>query len=160
MTLVDLRDGTAAETTLARYEDDPFAWAQEQSALILQRRFDLLDLPNLADEVATLAHYLADKLRSDLVRVIQHVLKWDHQSVKRSRSWALSVREHRRRVDEHLRRAPGLRSILPELVESAYLTARFKVLKETALPQQSLPPTCPYDWDAIMHREIPWPDPS
>lgn len=160
MTLVRTKDEAQANGDLvyARYEDDPFTWAREQAALLLEGRFDLIDAPNLADEIETLTHYFADKLRSDLVRVIQHLLKWDHQSVRRSRSWFLSIQEHRRRVGEHLDRAPGLRSALPELTRSAYQTARGKVLKETALPERTLPGECPCDRDAIMTREIPWPE--
>ncbi len=160
MTLVRTKDDATGRDVGVRYEDDPFTWAQEQADLLLAGRFDLIDAPNLADEITTLAHYLADTLRSDLVRVIQHLLRWDHQEIRRSRSWMLSLREHRRRIDEHLKRAPGLRSVLPDMVESAYLTARTEVLKETALPQESLPDTCPYDWNAIMHREIAWPEPT
>ena len=162
MTLVRTKDEVegrgSGDRVYTRYEDDPFTWAREQAALLLEGRFDLIDASNLADEIETLTHYLADKLRSDLVRVIQHLLKWDHQSVRRSRSWFLSIQEHRRRVGEHLDRAPGLRSILPELTRSAFRTARSKVLKETALSEGTLPGECPYDWDAIMTREIPWPE--
>lgn len=158
MTLVRTKDGAAGSRVGTRYEDDPYTWALEQAALLREGRLERLDAPNLADEIETLTHYLADKLESDLVRVLQHLLKWDHQPNLRSRSWFLSVAEHRRRIDRHLRKAPGLSSVLDELVQDAFQTARNEVLKETHLAPSAITTTCPYGWDAIMAREIPWPE--
>ena len=158
MTLVRTKDEAVGDRGGTRYEDDPYTWALEQAVLLRGCRFDRLDAPNLADEIESLTHYLADKLESDLVRVLQHLLKWDHQPKLRSRSWFLSVVEHRRRIDRHLRKAPGLSSVLDELVQDAFQTARNEVLKETRLSPDSITTTCPYGWDAIMAREIPWPE--
>ena len=72
MTLVRPRDGTAGRGIDARYEDDPFTWALQQAELLRQGQFDRVDGSNLADEIETLPHYLADKLEADLVRVLQH----------------------------------------------------------------------------------------
>ena len=142
----------------ASYKDDPYTWALEQADLLRDGRLDLIDTVNLADEIAAWAHYLADKLRSDLARVLQHLLKWDHQPERRSRSWALSIEEHRRRVSEHLRDGPGLRSILLELSARAYADGRGHALRDTRLPRTALPVICPYTWDDIMSRPIDWPE--
>jgi hypothetical protein len=162
VTLTEDRKAELAEERqkplLAAYEDDLYSWALEQAELLRSGRVDLLDLPNLADEIHALVHYLADKLRSDLSRVLQHLLKWDFQGEMRSRSWALSVREHRRRVARHLKRGPGLRSILNEILEDAYGNGRRHALNETGLPQKAIPETCPYSWDEIMTRPIDWPE--
>ena len=113
---------------LVTYEADPYTWALEQAELLRGGRLDLIDTTNVADEIEALVHYLADKLRSDLSRVLQHLLKWDHQEEMRSRSWALSIREHRRRVARHLSKAPGLKSILAEVLEDAYGNGRLSLL--------------------------------
>lgn len=145
------------ESDLASYDADMFSWAMQQAMFLRDRRFELIDADHLADEITDVAHYLADKLRSDIVRVIQHLLKWDHQTTRRSRSWSLSIREHRRRIDGHLRRAPGLRSILAETLADAYPSARDAALAETDLPESALPETCPYGWDEITTRPVDWP---
>ena len=164
MTLAD--DRRAAKTLrsdeterLVTYEDDPYTWALQQAELLHQGRLDLIDAANLADEIAALAHYLADKLSSDLGRILQHLLKWDHQSDRRSRSWVLSIREHRRRVTRHLKKAPGLVSVLPEVVADAFAYGRNEALSETDLSEAVLPIACPYTWDEIMSRPIDWPEP-
>ena len=140
------------------HKDDPYTWALDQAELLRGSHLDLIDTTNLADEIAALAHYLADKLRSDLARVLQHLLKWDHQPERRSRSWALSIEEHRRRVAEHLQDGPGLRSILSDTISRAYADGRSQALQDTHLPIRLLPEICPYSWDDIMSRPIDWPE--
>lgn len=148
------------EGDVVSYNVDVFSWAIQQATLLRERRFDLIDADHIADEINDVAHYLADKLRSDIARVFQHLLKWDHQPTRRSRSWMLSIREHRRRIDGHLRRAPGLRSVLVETVADAYASGRDAALAETDLPEAALPDACPYSWDEIMTRPVHWPDQS
>lgn len=70
----------------------------------------------------------------------------------------LTVREHRRRVEGHLRRAPGLRSILVDTMAEAYASGRDAALAETDLPESALPEACPYGWDEIMTRPLAWPE--
>lgn len=144
----------------ATYEDDPYTWALEQARLLRSGQLDRIDVANLADEIEALVHYLADKLRSDLTRLLQHLVKWDYQPDHRSRSWALSIQEHRRRVARHLRKGPGLRAILGELVEEAYADGRRHALDETHLPIAAVPERSPYGWDEIMTRSIEWPQQS
>lgn len=143
---------------LTAYADDPYTWALEQAGLLRSGQFDLIDAENLADEITTLAHYLAAKLRSDLSRVLQHLLKWDYQPDRRTRSWAVAVREHRRRVAEHLQDGPGLKSALSAIIVRAYTDGREAALEETRLRPDLVPETCPYSWDEIMTRPIKWPE--
>ena len=75
-----------------------------------------------------------DKLESALRVLMLHLLKWDHQPDRRSRSWTLSVREQRRRAHRQLRKNPGLKSQLDEALEAAYEDARLEAASETGLP--------------------------
>lgn len=142
---------------LSAYADDPYSWALEQAELLRTGQFELLDSQNLADEITALAHYLAAKLRSDLSRVLQHMLKWDYQPDRRTRSWAMTIREHRRRVAEHLQDGPGLKSALSGITARAYTDGREAALEETRLTSDLVPEACPYTWDEIMTRAIEWP---
>lgn len=152
-----LREGAKARSR-ATYADDPYTWALEQAELLRNGRLDLIDRPHLADEISALRHYLTAKLRSDLSRVLQHLLKWDRQPERRTRSWATSIREHRRRVAEHLQDGPGLKSASPTLLGRAYADGRNDALEETKLPPELVPETCPNTWDKIMTRPIDWPE--
>jgi hypothetical protein len=144
---------------LARYEEDIHAWALQQADLLRAGRFAELDLINLADEVADVGHSAYDKLESDLARIIQHLLKWDHQPDRRSRSWVSSIREHRRRVTRQLERVPSLKARQTEALEEAYDRGRGDALIETGLDESALPGARRYDWDEVMNRPILWAEP-
>ena len=103
-------DARPSRKATARYSHDVHAWALEQAAFLRSGRFGDLDLINLADEVADVANRDYEALESELSRVLQHLLKWDQQSERRSRSWAQTIQEHRRRVVRRLIRSPSLKS--------------------------------------------------
>lgn len=141
----------------ARYTEDVHAWAFEQAALVEARRFGEIDIINIAEELRSLGRSEYRALESALMIVLLHLLKWDHQPERRSRSWALSIAEHRDQVGDELRDSPSLKSRLGEAFESAYRKARRRAARETDLPIEHFPADCPYDWSAAMERDIPIP---
>ena len=140
-----------------RYDADRYSWALEQIEFLKSGRIDALDLANLVEELRDVAGSEYEKLESALAIVLLHLLKWDHQPARRSRSWVLSIKEHRRRVERQLRHNPSLKPRFGEAIEEAYEFARIRCEKETSVETDSLPWSCPYDWDEIMTREISWP---
>lgn len=137
-----------------RYEDDLFTWVQEQVALLKAGRLADIDAGNIAEELADVGNEQLDKLESAIAVLTQHLLKWDHQPDRRSRIWALTVSEQRRRIAKLLKKNPGLKAELEETLADAYLDGRDRALLETELPYDALPPACPYSFDEIMSREI------
>ena len=148
-----------ARKPLARYHDDAYAWAMQQADLLRTGRLTDLDLVNLADEIADVGRREYDKLESDLARIVQHLLKWDHQPTRRGRSWMNTIKEHRRRVERQLRLSPSLKSVLAEVLEEAFARGRGDALIETNLPDDAFPIAETYSWDEIMTRPIVWPEP-
>ena len=140
-----------------RHEDDLQAWAMHQAAHLKSGRF--LDLVNLADEIADVGHSQYDKVVIDLAGVIQHLLKWDHQPPFPSRSWANSIREHRRRVERQLSRVPSLKARTSDILEEAHERGRGDALIETGLDEADLPEACPFAWDEVVSRPVAWPEP-
>ncbi len=96
-------------------------------------------------------------LTSALSVILLHLLKWDHQPARRSRSWVTSIRTQRCVVEERLDDSPSLRSQIEGLVARAYHRARIEAAGETGLDEDIVPANCPYAWDAIMTRPVPWP---
>ncbi len=76
----------------AQYERDFYSWLMEQARLVREGRCDALDRENLAEEIESLGREQFNKLESALRVLLTHILKWDHQPARRSRSWALSIR--------------------------------------------------------------------
>ncbi|BBF93224.1 DUF29 domain-containing protein [Blastochloris tepida] len=140
-----------------RYEDDTYSWAFEQAALLRAGRWSELDIGHLADEIEDVGKSEARELESALRLVLMHLLKWDHQPEKRTRSWTLSIAVHRKFAARALRKNPGLKGVLVEVLADAYETARLEASGETDLDLSVFPEACPYDFDTLMTRPVEWP---
>ena len=110
-----------------------------QAELLRAGRLSEIDPVAIAEEIDDVGEEEYDKLESALRVVMLHLLKWDHQPERRSRSWTLSIREHRSRALRQLRRSPGLKSQLDEALEAAYEDARLEASSETGLPLKIFP---------------------
>ncbi len=138
-------------------EADLYVWARRQADLLRAGRLSELDAAAIAEEIDDVGEEQYDKLESALRVVMLHLLKWDHQPERRSRSWSASIREHRRRVLRQLRKNPGLQSRLNEALDEAYEDARDEASVETDLPLNVFPAARPFEYAEIMERPIAWP---
>jgi Domain of unknown function DUF29 len=136
---------------------DLYSWALRQAELLRAGRLTEIDAAAIAEEIDDVGEEQYDKLESALRVLMLHLLKWDHQHDKRSRSWTASVREQRRRVLRQLRKNPGLKSRLEEALGDAYEDARDEASAETGLPLSVFPVRRPFDYAEIMERSIIWP---
>jgi len=143
-----------AKTGPTSYRADVSAWAYEQAGLLRSGAFDRLDIEKVAEELESLGKSEFQSLTSSLTRLLQHMLKWDFQPEKRTRSWATSIRVHRKHVARTLQRNPSLKPRRDEAVKDAYDVAVEYAADETGLATGELPRTCPYDWAEIMEREF------
>jgi Domain of unknown function DUF29 len=154
-----VRPGSKETSTApARYQDDLYGWVEAQIALLKAGRLTEVDAENIAEELADVGHDQYDKLESALGVLMMHLLKWDHQSTHRSRSWVNTVHEQRKRIARVLRKNPSLKSRIPEATEEGYEDARDNAAAETGIAKKLFPKACPYDWSAITTRVIEFDD--
>jgi hypothetical protein len=146
----DLAPGDAP--VRAEYERDFYSWSLEQARLIREGRLDALDRDNLAEEIESLGREQFNKLVSALRVAMLHMLKWDHQPARRSRSWVLSIEEQRLEIADVLADNPGLKPRAGEAIARAYRRARIEAAKETGLDEAEFPATCPYSFGDIVSR--------
>ena len=137
-----------------RYEDDLYTWVQEQVALLRQGRLDEVDAENVAEELGDVGKEQLFRLESAFAVLSMHLLKWDFQPNRRSRSWEASIREQRRRIEKLLKKNPGLKSEIEEAVADGYEDGRDRAVAETNLPYDTFPVACPYAYEELMSREI------
>ncbi len=137
--------------------DDLYSWALRQAELLRAGRLSEIDPVAIAEEIDDVGEEQYDKLESALRVLMLHLLKWDHQSDKRSRFWTASVREQRRRVLRQLRKNPGLKSRLDEALGEAYEDARDEASAETGLARSVFPAHPPFDYAEVMERPVVWP---
>lgn len=146
------------------YDEDFAAWAETQAALLREGRFEELDIEHLADEVESVGKSEFRALKSAIALIVLHMMKWDYQPEKRSRSWRVTIHGQRRAVTELLKENPSFKARLDEAIEGAWIGVPGEIERETTIPVERLPETCPYDWDAIMTRlhefdpDRPWPN--
>jgi hypothetical protein len=69
------------------YETDFALWIEQTAQQLRSGTFEEVDWENVIEEIESLG--LSDKraLRSQVTRVIMHLLKWDYQQQRRSNSW-------------------------------------------------------------------------
>lgn len=146
-----------ATTDQATYERDFYAWTLGQSEALRTRRVSELDLEHLAEEIEDLGKEQFAKLRGSFRIILLHMLKWDHQPERRSRSWAGSIATHRIDLADVLEDNPSLRRRQKEAVAMAYRWARVRAGVEMKRSADRLPETCPYSLDDILTRPFSWP---
>jgi hypothetical protein len=130
------------------YETDGYGWAMAQAQLIRERRLELIDWDNVAEEIEGMGKSELRAVVSALRIVLLHRLKWQHQPLYCSRSWANSIAEHLRRFDEDMAANPSLKSRLDDILRDAYRQARYEAAQETGrLPDVF--PEAPPAWDEI-----------
>lgn len=142
--------------SFASYEEDGYSWALEQAVLLRARRFDLVDVENIAEEIESLGKSLANELRSRYGTLLTHLLKWQFQPEHRSYSWMGTIRRERVEISKHLRDNPGLKPRRDELFQDSYEGARLQAVTESNLPPDRFPEACPYSLEQAMEADF-WP---
>ena len=138
-----------------RYEADYYAWAVEQAALLRQGRIGDADIANIAEELEDLGKAEKRELRNRLAVLLAHLLKWQAQPLKRSRSWRLTIAEQRLRLAQHLDENPSLRATLEETTAQAWRRAAIKAARQTGL--DNLPTDCPWPAERVIDDDF-WPE--
>jgi hypothetical protein len=144
----------AAEPVRAGYEQDFYTWSLEQARLVREARWDAVDRENVAEEIESSGREQFAKLESALRVLLTHMLQWDHQPERRTRSWVLSIKAQRMAVGRVLDVNPGLKPRLTEATRFGYQSARIEAALETGLEEQTFPEQCPYSWQDITAREF------
>lgn len=134
------------------YERDPYAWSIEQARLLREKRFDKIDVENVADEILSVGKQELHMLEEDLIALLQHILVWDHQPDQPSRKMEGAIADHRSRVEDRIKDNPSLNACLNDAVQWSFGIARLRASSEMDVDLVHLPESCPYDWEAIMAR--------
>ena len=136
----------------AGYDRDFYTWSQEQGRLLREGRWAEVDRENVAEEIESLGREQFNKLESAIRVILIHMLKWDHQPERRSRSWANSIATQRLDLDQVLEDNPGLKPRIGEALSRAYPKARLQASTETEFPPARFLATCPYSFNDITSR--------
>lgn len=140
------------------YDDDMYGWATTQAALLRERRVESIDWDNIVEEIEGLARHERSSARSHLRQLMAHILKWDHQPGRRTRSWALSIANQRIEYGDVISENPSLVPQADELRRSAYPQACKLAAVQTGLHVRTFPDTPP-SWETLFERPFDFPEP-
>ena len=151
------RAGSATlEKPSAAYDRDFYSWSQEQGRLVREGRWSEIDRENVAEEIESLGGEQFNRLESANRVLLMHVLKWDHQPERRSRSWSGTIATQRIELEDVLGDNPGLKARIEEAITRAYRKARLEAATETELNLKTFPEACPYSFEDITSRPFPF----
>jgi hypothetical protein len=144
----------AIQVATPLYERDFCLWVEEQARLLREGRLEQLDVINLIDEIESLAISRKHAVTSNLVVILNHLLKHQYQSRRRSRSWLASIAEHRRRLRKEFQHAPSLCRYAGEQFEECYEDGRRQALIETGMAPRVLPDIPPYTLEQTLDPDF------
>lgn len=136
------------------YETDFHTWTLNQATALQAQNWAALDLENLIEEIASLGRQERRELRNRLGILLGHLLKWQFQPEKQSKSWKATIREQRHAVNVLLKENPSLKPYLSEAIIEAYEFGLALVVRETPLDYEDLPQDCPYTIEQVLNQPI------
>ena len=133
-----------------QHDLDFYMWTQQTVQALRSGDFSQIELDSLIEEVEDMGNSQKDALESNLIRVIQHLLKWKYQPEKRSNSWKASITEHSLRLNRAFKKSPSLRRYFDQVLNECYDDARLIASRETGLDLGAFPSQCPFDSEDIL----------
>ena len=77
------------------YDQDFYLWIETISKQLKAGKFAEIDLANLIEEIESMGKSEKRELKSRLIVLLMHLLKWQYQPEKRSESWRSTITEQR-----------------------------------------------------------------
>jgi hypothetical protein len=139
------------------YDDDFYAWANEQAALLRCGKLADADIEHIAEEIESMGKTEKRELVNRLAVLLLHLLKWQYQPKRRGSSWEATIKIQRRDLAAHLTDNPSLTAKFPEAMAQAYGNAIIAAADETAMPEATFPTDCPWSFEQIMDPDF-WPE--
>ena len=135
----------------ASYDQDVIAWSREQAALLRAGRFSQLDIEHLADEIEDVGKSEKREVASRMAVLLAHLLKWQHQPARRSRSWEITIKTRREGLAIALRETPSLKSVMRDAdwQRTAWIDAVDRATREAGL-DVDFGEVCPWSMDQVL----------
>lgn len=133
------------------YEQDFYLWTKAIVQHLKENRFNDIDIPNLIAEIESMGKSEKRELKSRLIVLLIHLIKWQYQPEKRSESWGCTITEQRICIEALLEDSPSLQPLLIEIFADCYEKARSKVSAETGIKLNFFPQESPFTLDETLN---------
>jgi hypothetical protein len=136
------------------YNQDFYAWVQEQAALLKARQFEALDLDNLIEEVESIAcqerHLLWHRFRT----LLTHLVAWWGEIPERCIRWEGIITGQRQQIQDILTDSPSLAPLALEELAEAWESVRQRSAAQWH--NAIFPAACPWTLEQVLDEEF-WP---
>lgn len=132
------------------YDADFLTWTQEQARALEERRWDDLDLANLADEVRSLGVELVRQAEQRTEILVSYLLKWLHLAEYRGRAWKENIDRQRQEIADMTDRNASLSDLRQHLVARSYENGRRRLKYETYFYETDFPASCPFTVEQVF----------
>ena len=139
------------------YETDFYSWSLQQAKLLKEGRMKELDMENLIEEVEDMGKGRRNALKSQLIRLLQHLLKWQYQPTHQGSSWESTIINARNEINILIDENPGLKNELDTHFEKAWEYAIKSAIRETKLSKDIFPKNNPWTFEQIIDDDF-WPE--
>ncbi|MBE9226567.1 DUF29 domain-containing protein [Phormidium sp. LEGE 05292] len=136
------------------YEQDFYLWIETTAQHLKEGKFDELDLTNLIEEIESMGRSEKRELKSRLIVLLMHLLKWQYQPEKRSESWRSTISEQRICIEGLLEDSPSLKPLISEVFDDCYQKARLKAADETGIKLNFFPKESPFTLEETLQTSF------
>ena len=142
------------DTLTREYERDYYAWLSANADLLRRGELTAIDADHIAEELEAMGRRERRELVNRLTILLVHLLKWQYQPARRSRSWRNTLLIQRSDLRELLDDSPSLQQDLAASIGRAYERATLLAEEETGLDRSLFPSQCPYPFEDILSLEF------
>jgi hypothetical protein len=135
------------------YGIDFAEWASQTAQLLLERRFDEIDIENVAEEIRSLGDSEFKGARSQLRRMLMHLIKQKIQPERDGGSWRASIVNAQSEIQDAIDLSPSLRRKLEKSLERVYAQAITHACYETGLKAAGIPAECPFTIEQLLEGD-------
>jgi hypothetical protein len=139
------------------YNQDFYAWTQQQTTRLRAGDLAALDRERLAEEIEDLGSAKIGQIENRFGVLLAHLLKWQHYPEGRCSRWAGTIMGQRERINRLIRKNPSVKPLLSEAFTDAYRDARLLAFKDTGLAPEHWPADLPFTLEQTLDDGF-WPE--
>jgi hypothetical protein len=140
--------------TPSGYEKDFYAWTFHTADLLRHRKFEELDIENIAEEIESMGKSTKRELINRLAVLLAHLIKWKFEKERRCNSWKSTIVEQREETNGLIEDSPSLKYELNEKLDRAYVRAIKIASTEMGVSKDLFPKTCPFSLNESLNVDF------
>lgn len=95
------------------------------------------------------------EVRSQLIILLMHLLKWHYQPRPDAKSWRHTIRPQCEEIIDLVPKNPSLRREIPDMLDNAYQRARRRASDETDINLATFPDQYPWTVEEVLQDADP-----